>query len=320
MTHSIQSRRLAVGLSAVTALTLGCGGSTTDDSGKLSVVATTTMIGDAAAIVGGERVNVITLCGPGVDPHLYKASEGDARRISNANIIFYNGLHLEAKLGDVLDALSSRIPTFAVAEAIPADMRLAVEGGGTSYDPHVWFDVSMWATAVARLVEAYIEVDPEHEAGYRERGDAYLAELAHLHTDVQTRIAGIPEIRRVLVTAHDAFGYFGRAYGMEVHGLQGVSTESKAGTADVQRLADFIAERRVPSVFVESSVPPRAIEAVQAAVRARGFDVAIGEELFSDAMGSPGTHADTYVGMVRHNVNAIVSALTPTEATVAHAP
>jgi manganese/zinc/iron transport system substrate-binding protein len=296
-----------VGLAVAVGLA-GCAVENADD-GRLRVVTTIGMIADAAANIGGDRVAVRALMGPGIDPHMYKASAGDVRRLANADLILYNGLHLEAAMADVLGEMRARQRTVAVAEAIPSGRLLAPPEFEGMYDPHVWFDVSLWAVAVEAIAAALVELDPGNEAGYRRNAAAYLAQLDSLHTWVQERSAELPAERRVLVTAHDAFNYFGRAYGFEVRGLQGINTASEAGTADVQRLAAFITERRIPAMFVETSVPLRAIEAVQAAVRSRGFETRIGEPLFSDAMGDPGTAEGTYIGMIRHNVNTIVDAL-----------
>ena len=276
----------------------------------MKVVATIGMIADAAEQVGGERVNVVGLMGPGTDPHLYKASEGDVQSLAEADLILYNGLHLEAKMGDVLARMSGQgRTTVAVSEIIPVDQRLQPEEFEGNYDPHVWFEVPLWMMTVEAIRDALIEVDPGSADLYQSNAEAYLAELTTLHTYVEEQAARIPAEQRVLITAHDAFNYFGRAYGFEVKGLQGISTESEAGTGDVQALAAFIAERQIPAIFVESSVPVRNIEAVQAAVVAKGFQVEIGGELFSDAMGDAGTEAGTYTGMVRHNIDTIVKAL-----------
>ena len=280
-----------------------------DNSGRLRVAATTGMIGDAAQIIGGDRVQVTTLMGPGVDPHLYKASAGDVTSLSQADLILYNGLHLEAAMGDVLAEMDARSPTVAVAEAIPSDQLLAPPEFEGQYDPHVWFDVSLWSLAVERIAEALIETDPSGESVYRSNAASHLNILQQLDQYVLDQAGLIPADRRVLITAHDAFNYFGRRYGFEVRGLQGISTATEAGTADIQGLADFISDRQIPAVFIESSVPVRSIEAVQAAVRSRGFEVAIGGELFSDAMGDPDSIEGTYLGMVRHNIDTIVAGL-----------
>ncbi len=277
---------------------------------KIKVVTTTGMIADLATNIGGDRVTVTPLMGPGVDPHLYKASERDVTRMSDADVIFYNGLHLEGAMAEVLKQLGESGQTMAVAEAIPDSLLLSPPTAVGTYDPHVWFDVTLWMMAGAAVRDKLIELDPQHTDTYRVNAESYLTRLSDLNGYVLQEIKKIDPTQRVLVTAHDAFNYFGRAYGMEVRGLQGISTASEAGTADVQELAEYIAENKIPAIFVESSVPRRNIEAVQAAVKSRGFEVVIGGELFSDAMGSPGTPAGTYPGMVRHNVAAIVSALT----------
>ncbi len=288
----------------------GCvpGGAAVED-GRIPVVATTGMVGDVVKRVGGDRVRVSALMGPGVDPHMYRASEGDVRRIFRAALIFYNGLHLEARMGEVLAHMDGRVRTRAIAEAIEPQLLLRPAEFEGAYDPHVWFDVSLWMNTVAVVRDALAEHDAEHADVYRARAEEYLSELEALHRYVLEQAARVPGERRVLITAHDAFNYFGRAYGFEVRGLQGISTATEAGTADVQDLAAFIASRRIPAIFIESSVPPRAVEAVQAAVRSRGFHVEIGGELYSDALGRAGSEAGTYVGMVRHNIDTIVGAL-----------
>jgi manganese/zinc/iron transport system substrate-binding protein len=266
------------------------------------------MVADLAKRVGGERVAVEALMGPGIDPHLFKASEGDLRRLEAADVILYNGLHLEAKMADVLAEIGKAgRRTRAVAEAIPRHRLLRVSE--TQVDPHVWFDVELWKHALHAVTQTLVEADPAHASRYEANAGAYARELDALDAWVVRQIARVPRERRVLVTAHDAFGYFGARYGFEVRGLQGISTVAEAGARDIAALADFIVERRIPVIFVETSVSPRTIQAVQAAVGARGFEVAIGESLFSDAMGDPGTPEGTYPGMVRHNVRAIVSGL-----------
>ena len=278
--------------------------------GTLNIVTTTGMIADITKNVGGEYVEVTALMGAGVDPHLYKASEGDVRRLQDANLIFYNGLHLEAQLGEVLEKMNDfGIKTVPVTDKIDRATLLANPLYPDQYDPHVWFDVTMWMKAVEQVQETLSETDPAHKSAYEANAQAYLTQLEELHQYVLSQAETIPAEKRVIITAHDAFGYFGKAYGFEVRGLQGISTESQAGTADVQALADFIVEKQIPAIFVESSVPQRNVEAVQAAVQSQGFDVQIGGSLFSDAMGSEGTPEGTYIGMVRHNIDTIVAAL-----------
>jgi len=275
----------------------------------IGVVTTIGMISDVAANIGGDRVTVTGLMGPGVDPHLYKASEGDVARMASADIIFYNGLHLEGKITEVLERMEQRVKTAAVTDDIERSVLLAPPEFKGAYDPHVWFDVSLWSRAAERIRDVLIEFDPAGTAVYEENARKYLTALSDLNQYVKERAATLPENRRVIVTAHDAFNYFGRAYGFEVRGLQGISTASEAGTGDVKTLAEFIVQREIPAIFVETSVPPRYIEALQAAVEARGFDVEIGGKLYSDAMGSPDTEEGTYIGMVRSNIDIIVSAL-----------
>jgi len=291
-------------------LSTACGRAAEAGAGEqVNVVATTGMIAWIAERVGGARVSVEGLMGPGVDPHLYKATASDVRRLAGADLILYNGLHLEAAMGEVLEEMDERVPTAAVTDGIDRGRLLTPPEYEGAYDPHVWFDVRHWMSAVHAARDALIEQDSSGAEIYRANAAAVLAELDSLDGWVRERIRAIPPERRVLVTAHDAFNYFGRAYGVEVRGLQGISTASEAGTADVQALVDEIVERRISAIFVETSIPRRTIEAVQAAARARGFEVAIGGSLFSDAMGDGGTPEGTYPGMVRHNVNTIVDAL-----------
>ena len=298
-------------IAAVTALGMAaCGISEGRElNGKLQVVTTTSIIADIAREIGGDRVDVTGLMGPGIDPHLYKASEGDVQRLAGADLVLYNGLHLEAKMADVLERMHGSVRTVAVAEAVPQNRLLAPPEFGGAYDPHVWHDPGLWRLAVERARDALADADTANAAIYQANATRYLAKLDSLDAWVRAETQRVPEATRVLVTAHDAFNYFGRAYGVDVRGLQGISTASEAGTADVRMLADFIAERRIPAIFVESSIPRRTIEAVQAAVRARGHDVAIGGQLFSDALGDAGTPAGTYEGMIRHNVSTLVGAL-----------
>jgi manganese/zinc/iron transport system substrate-binding protein len=271
------------------------------------IITTTGMIADAVQHVVSGNMSVRGLMGSGVDPHTYKATAGDVTRLRNAKMVIYNGLHLEAKLGDILKELQK--PTIALGERLPSDSVHHLENFPGQHDPHIWFDVQLWRQVVHELAIAVSEFDPTNAAEYHRNAAAYRAELQDLDTYVRQRVQEIPTASRVLITAHDAFGYFGRAYGVEVLGLQGISTASEAGTQDVQNLANTIATRKIPAVFVESSVPRRHIQAVQQAVQAQGWNVVIGGELFSDAMGAPGTFEGTYIGMVKHNVDTIVNAL-----------
>ena len=278
----------------------------------IRVVTTIGMITDIVQNVGGDRVNATGLMGPGIDPHLYKASEGDVARLAGADLIFYNGLHLEGKMAGVLERMQDQVKTVTVTQDIDRAALLAPPEFEGAYDPHVWFDVTLWIKAVERVRDTLIEVDKDSAELYRTNTKNYLAKLEELHNYVVRQAERVSPDQRVLVTAHDAFNYFGRAYGFEVRGLQGISTATEAGTADVQALVQFIVERRIPAMFVETSVPRRSIEAVQAAVKAKGFSVEIGGQLFSDAMGPSGTPEGTYIGMVRHNIDTIVASLLQT--------
>jgi len=314
----MSTRILAAFGLVLTATACGGGQPAGDTDGRLRVLATTSIVGDLVRSIGGDVIELETLMGAGVDPHLYKPSAGDVRAMASAQVVVYSGLHLEGKMTEVLAEMGTRgVETVAVAACVPPDSLLAVAGYDNLHDPHVWFDVGLWQHAAACLRDALIRIDPENAGGYQERGDAVITEFASLDVWVRERVATLPEDRRVLVTAHDAFSYFGRAYGMEVRGLLGVSTAAEAGTADVQALAAFIADRGLPAVFVESSVPPRYVEALTEAVLARGGDVAIGGSLYSDALGSPGGSAETYVGTVRANVETIVGALAKQDVGVA---
>lgn len=277
---------------------------------KINVVTTIGMITDIVKNVGGEQVDVVGLMGPGVDPHLYKPTAKDIQRLGSADIIFYNGLHLESKMADILGNMSGDTKTVAVTDRISKELLLSPPGFQEQYDPHLWFDVSLWMKAVENVRDTLTQYKPEFKTEINKNAEVYLGELAELHQYVKTQAERIATKQRVLVTAHDAFNYFGKAYGFEVRGLQGISTVAEASIADLQDLATFIVERRIAAIFVESSVSVRNIEAVKASVRSKGFEVQIGGTLFSDAMGSEGTTEGTYIGMVRHNIDTIVKSLT----------
>ena len=275
----------------------------------VQVVATIGMITDVVQEVGGERVEVSGLMGPGVDPHLYKASQGDIEKLDNAEIVFYGG-HLEGKMTEIIEKLEQKKRTVAVSKDIdPSELRSGADAGGSQYDPHIWFNVQHWVTATETIRDTLSAYDPDHADMYRKNAEAYIAELEKLDAEVKERIAEIPEQDRVLVTAHDAFGYFGDAYGVRVMGLQGISTAAEYGSKDVAKLRDFLVENKIKAVFVESSIPTKSMEAVIAGAAELGHTVKIGGELYSDSLGEPGSEADTYINMVRHNVNTIVEAL-----------
>lgn len=279
-------------------------------SDTLNIVATTTMLADLSRVIGGEHVNVDGLMGPGIDPHLYQASAGDVTLMQNADVVVYNGLHLEGKMGEIFQSLTDRGSTvICIEDGLPKDQLLSWEDDSSVHDPHIWFQVSLWKSAAKTVADRLSEADPSHAQAYKKNLEAYTLELEKLDTYIRDRINEIPKDQRVLITAHDAFQYFGKAYGLEVRGLQGISTDAEAGTADVSTLADFITKRKIKAVFVESSVPPKTIEALQAAVKSKGFDVAIGGELYSDSLGGKNSGAETYLLTVKANVDTIVGAL-----------
>lgn len=278
-------------------------------NGKLKVVATIGMIADVAQNIGGDLIEVKGLMGPGVDPHLYKATPSDIEALRSADVIFYGGLHLESKMGELFEEMAKSRTVVPVTGSIPEDQLLSPAAFSGLHDPHVWFDVSLWRYAAQEIAKTLSESLPDMTAAIDGRAQAYIAELDKLDTYVAAQTQKIDPQQRVLITAHDAFNYFGKRYGFEVVGLQGISTEAEAGTGDVQRLVDFIVSRKIQALFIESSVPVKNIQAVQEAVKAKGWDVAIGGELYSDAMGSAGTFEGTYIGMVTHNIDTIVAAL-----------
>jgi manganese/zinc/iron transport system substrate-binding protein len=274
------------------------------------VTTTTNFITDTVARIGGERVQVTGLMGPGVDPHLYRASAGDVQALRGADVILYGGLQLEGRMADLFGELAARQLTRAVTDDIPRDRLLApAPGTAEQYDPHVWFDVGLWEQVSRTIAATLAERDPAHAAAYQAGLEAYLAQLADLDEYVRQRIATVPPRHRLLVTSHDAFEYFGRRYGLDVAGIQGISTAAEATTADVERVAELIAGRGVPAVFVESSVPPQTIDALVAAAAQRGARVHVGAELYTDAAGEPGTPEGTYVGMLKANADRIADGL-----------
>ncbi|WP_181305388.1 metal ABC transporter solute-binding protein, Zn/Mn family [Rufibacter sp. XAAS-G3-1] len=284
-------------------------GAKAHQQGKLYIVTTTGILRDAVANVVGDRAVVTALMGPGVDPHLYKAALGDLQTLREADIIIYNGLHLEGKMGEVLQKLARQKVVWAAAEGLPDSKLYKTPAFQNSYDPHIWFDVSLWSQLVEHLSQKLQQQDARHATYYQENTRRYRAKLDSLHQWTQAEIATIPAPQRILITAHDAFGYLGRAYHIQVQGLQGISTVSEFGLQDVSSLVNFIVRRKVKAVFVESSVSQKAIEAVLEGCRQKGHDIQLGGTLYSDALGEENGPAGTYVGMVRVNVGTIVKAL-----------
>lgn len=304
--------RLRLGFIVIMLVILsGCAAPAAD--GRIRVVATTGPIGDIVQALAGERVALRTMLGPGIDPHTYVATESDLFALQEAQLILYNGLHLEAGLSRVFTAInrSGRIPAIAVAEAVPEGLLLRWAEDDKVYDPHVWHDPQRWRYAVEAVRDALIAVDPAGSAIYRQRSAQYLAELQALDAELRALAGQIPPEQRILVTAHDAFQYFGQAYGLRVEAVQGISTASEASAADIRALTELVVTNRIPAIFVETSVSPRTIEAVQSAARAAGHEVRVGGELYSDSLGDPDGPAGTYVGMMRHNMQTIVAALAP---------
>ncbi|WP_100402861.1 metal ABC transporter solute-binding protein, Zn/Mn family [Bacillus sp. FJAT-42315] len=284
-------------------------GTAKEEKDQLVVTTTIAQIADIVKNVGGEHVQVESLMGPGTDPHLYKATQGDIEKLSKADIIFYNGLHLEGKMNDIFEKMREQKPTYAVAENIPDEKLKADSQDKTVVDPHVWFDASLWKDAVEQVEAGLVKADPDHKEVYEKNADQYMAMLDELHAYGKEQMQTIPEESRVLVTAHDAFGYFGSAYGLEVLGLQGLSTDSEYGLKDVQSLVDILVQKKIKAVFIESSISDRSINAVVEGAKKKGHTVEIGGELFSDAMGEEGTPEGTYEGMFKHNIDTVVSSL-----------
>lgn len=275
----------------------------------LQLVATTAMVADVLREVGGERVEVQGLMGPGVDPHLYRQTRRDVTAMTRADAVFWNGLNLEAQLRNFLSRLAQRKPVFAAGEAVPAEQRLADEAYQDQPDPHVWMDPGRWRWVVEGMRDALVELAPAHASEFQARAEAYLAELEALDRYAAGVLDSVPASARVLVTAHDAFGYFGDAYGYEVLGIQGFSTESEAGLARIESLVDVLVERRIGAIFIESSVSDRNVQALVEGAAAEGWTVEIGGELYSDAMGPAATYEGTWLGMLDHNVTLIARAL-----------
>jgi manganese/zinc/iron transport system substrate-binding protein len=275
----------------------------------LNVVTTTAHLADIAAAVGGERIAVESLLGPGVDPHLYKPTRSDIVRLIKADLVLANGLHLEAQFDETFEQISRRRPVVKIGERLPEGRLIATAAFAGRFDPHIWMDPDLWAGAVDAVRDVLIERDPEGRAVYEAGSKTYLEEIGRFAAYAKKATASVPASARILVTAHDAFGYFGRAFGFEVVGIQGLSTESEAGLKRIEDIITFLADRKIGAVFVESSVPQANIRALVEGAKARGHELKIGGELFSDALGAPGTYEGTWLGMLDHNVTAIARAL-----------
>jgi len=287
---------------------LGCKNNK-EDNGKLKVVVTTSMLTDLVKNIGADLIEIEGLMGAGVDPHLYKASEGDVSKLFNADVIFYNGLHLEGKLVEVFEKMEAQKTTVALGEFLAKDGLIGSDYFASNYDPHVWFNIQYFKEFSDKVTSVLSEKDPKNAASYTANNLAFQQKLDLLHTAVVNTIATLAPEKRILVTAHDAFNYFGKAYGFKVVGLQGLSTATEAGVQDVQKLSEYIIANKVKAIFIESSVPRRTIEALEAAVLSKGHQVSIGGSLYSDALGDGGSVEGTYVGMFLYNVKTIVNAL-----------
>jgi manganese/zinc/iron transport system substrate-binding protein len=290
--------------------TFACKNDTKKEAKTFNIVTTTSMITDLVKNIAGDSIKIQGLMGSGVDPHLYKASEGDVSKLSNANLIIYSGLHLEGKLVEVFEKMGHKnLKTIAISDCLDQNTLIQSSNFKSNYDPHIWFNVAYWKQVTNYIVKQLSEAIPEQKTIFEANGAAYLKKLNTLETTLKATIETLPKEKRVLVTAHDAFNYFGKAFDFEVVGLQGISTATEAGVQDVQKLAAFIIKKNIKAIFIESSVPKRTIEALQASVKSKGHNVKIGGTLFSDALGNPNTKEGTYIGMFEYNVNTIVNAL-----------
>lgn len=305
-------RRSMIVLSALIAFSLvisACstaGSPAANEEGKINVVTTIAQIADPISVIGGDRVNVQSLMGPGVDPHLYKATQGDIKKLDNADVIFYIGLHLEANMLKVFEEIRKSRSVTAIGEVIAEEKLLKDEQG--AIDPHVWFDIDLFKEAITAATEELKRASQEDADYFEANKLRYFEQLDALKQEAE-KLKAIPEKKRVLVTAHDAFGYFGRMHDIEVVGLQGLSTEDEIGLSDIEDTIALLTKHQVPAVFVESSINPASINAVIEGAKKRGLAVTLGGQLFSDAMGEAGTAEGTYIGMYRHNVNTIYEAL-----------
>ncbi|MFJ7368022.1 metal ABC transporter solute-binding protein, Zn/Mn family [Lysinibacillus sp. NPDC098008] len=288
-------------------LLFGCS-ATTEGEKQGIVVATTGQIADVIQEISGNHLQVSALMGSGVDPHLYKATQSDLSKLDKAEVIFYNGLHLEGQMLDIFEQMAKDKTVLAVGETVDEKQLLASDDA-MLHDPHIWFDIDIWKEVTKTISEQLQEEYPEFKEDFQKNEEAYVKELDELQTYAKERVNEIPQQQRILVTAHDAFNYFGRSQGFEVRGLQGLSTESEYGVKDVQEMVDFLVANQIKAIFVESSVSDKAMQAVIEGAKQKGHDIVIGGELFSDAMGAEDTEEGTYIGMYQHNIDTIVDAL-----------
>ncbi|MEK3763354.1 metal ABC transporter solute-binding protein, Zn/Mn family [Solibacillus sp. FSL K6-4121] len=301
-----------LGIAALSLMLAACNDKDLTNAGaekEGNVVATTGQIADAVKVISGDKLKVTTLMGPGVDPHLYKATQGDMTKLDNAEVIFYNGLHLEGQLQEIFDQMSKDKTVFAAAEVLEEGKLLEDEEDNSLSDPHVWFDIMLWKEVVDGIGDTLVEEYPEHKEAFEKNEKEHLAQLDELFAFAKDRVAEIPAEQRILVTAHDAFNYFGESLGFEVSGLQGLSTEAEYGVKDVENMVNYLVDNKIKAIFVESSVSDKAMQAVIEGAKEKGHEVIIGGELFSDAMGAEGTDEGTYIGMYEHNINTIVDSL-----------
>lgn len=276
---------------------------------KINIVCTTGMIADMLENIAGDKANILAIMGPGVDPHLYKASFGDLTLLRNADLIFYNGLHLEGKMQEIFEQLAKTKPVYAISDGLNEVDLITVDNNSKTHDPHIWFDVSLWNKTSQLVLNKLVEIDSVNAELYSKNKLNYNNELNELHSWVAENILTIAEPKRVLITSHDAFSYFGKAYQIKVKGLQGISTSTEFGLKDVGEMINLIVENNIKAVFVESTISERSLNAVVEGCNAKNHPIKIGGTLYSDAMGNKGTPQGTYVGMVKHNVNTIVKAL-----------
>nr|WP_246168869.1 zinc ABC transporter substrate-binding protein [Paenibacillus antarcticus] len=279
-----------------------------EDGNKIKVVTTIGQIAEPISIIGGDRVQVISLMGPGVDPHLYNATQGDIKKLASGDVIFYSGHHLEGKMGEIFEHISKTRPVLGITEVIHKKQLLTDDSG--AIDPHIWFDIDLWKQGLEAATEELKKFSPEDADDFENNKKAYFTQLDVLKAESEAKLSQIPLETRVLVTAHDAFGYLGRMYDMKVVGLQGLSTEAEIGISNIQTTIDLLVEYQIPAVFVETSINKSSITAVMEGASSAGLIVKLGGELFSDAMGAKGTTEGTYIGMYKHNVDVIYDALT----------